>query len=192
MSELIAEQKNQIRKVCRQARLTLDEPFRRQASLDICEIIANWKIFQEALVILSYFPIKAEVDLRPLLAEHPQKRWVLPRIDPDAAEHTLSMHFYDPRQLVRHPFGMDEPNASLPVVLPDEIGLALVPGLAYDRHGWRLGYGGCYYDRFLSRFPGMSLGICFDALILEELPIGEYDVPMNWIVTEKGLANSLA
>ncbi len=188
MTDSIAEQKNQIRKQCRQIRQALGEPFRRQASQEICAQIANWPIFQHARVVLTYMPIKAEVDLRPLLEDYPQKRWILPRIVPDA-EYSLYFHPYDPRQLTRHPFGMDEPSASLPVVPPEEIHLALVPGLAYDRRGWRLGYGGGYYDRFLIGFSGVSLGVAFDALLFDSLPWGEYDVPVKWIVTEKELTN---
>jgi 5-formyltetrahydrofolate cyclo-ligase len=184
-----AEQKNQLRKHCRQIRQTLMEPVREQASLAICAHIANWSVFQNARVILTYMPIKAEVDLRPLLKEYPQKSWVLPRIVPEA-EHTMSFHAYDPHQLVRHRFGMDEPAASLPFISPDVIELALVPGLAYDRSGWRLGYGGGYYDRFLVDFSGTSLGIAFNDLLFDSLPHGEFDVPVQWLVTESGLTGA--
>ena len=190
MSETISDQKNQLRKISRQKRQALGEPFRTQASLDICEHISNWSVFREAQVILTYFPIKSEGDLRPLITNFPHKHWVLPRIRTDITEHELTIHTYNPQQLVRHPFGMDEPAADLPTISPQSIELALVPGLAYDRQGWRLGYGGGYYDRFLARFPGLSLGICFEALLFDKLPAGEYDVPMLWYVTEKGLANS--
>ena len=87
-------------------------------------------------------------------------------------------------RLVRHPFGMAEPAADLPTLPPEAIRLALVPGLAFDCHGWRLGYGGGYFDRFLKDFSGVSVGIVFHALLLDEIPHGSFDVPMQWIVTE--------
>jgi 5-formyltetrahydrofolate cyclo-ligase len=189
MSETVAAQKTQFRTQSRQIRQALDESLRAQASQAVCAHIANWPVFQNALVILTYMPIKAEVDLRPLLENFPHKRWVLPRILPEA-QHSLLFHPYDPHQLVRHPFGMDEPAASLPHIPPAEIQLALVPGLAYDRQGWRLGYGGGYYDRFLADFRGISLGISFDALLLDSLPRDEYDVAMHWLVTEDGLTRA--
>jgi 5-formyltetrahydrofolate cyclo-ligase len=65
--------------------------------------------------------------------------------------------------------------------------LTLVPGLAYDPRGWRLGYGGGYYDRFLKNYRGISLGVSFDALLLNSLPHEEYDISMDWILTEKTL-----
>jgi len=186
MSETVTAQKIQLRAQSRQVRQALGETFRAQASQAIRAHITGWTVFQNAQVILTYMPIKAEVDLRPLLEDFPHKRWVLPRILPEA-QHSLLFHPYDPTQLVRHRFGMDEPAASLPQIPPAEIQLALVPGLAYDCHGWRLGYGGGYYDRFLAAFPGISLGISFDTLLLDSLPRGEYDLPMHWLVTEKGL-----
>ena len=187
MLESTAEQKNQVRKQCRQIRQALMEPFREQASHAICIHIANWPIFQDAQVILAYMPVKAEVDLRSLLEDCPKKNWVLPRIESET-DRNMSFLTSTPPQFVLTRFGMDEPAASLPVVSPAEIQLALVPGLAYDRCGWRLGYGGGYYDRFLSTFSGVSLGVTFNDLLLESLPHGEFDVPMKWLVTEKGLA----
>jgi 5-formyltetrahydrofolate cyclo-ligase len=186
MTDLIAEEKTRIRKQCRQIRMALEKPFREQASRKIGRLIADWPIFQDSQVILSYMSIKAEVDLRPLMEDYPQKTWVLPRILANT-QGGMVLHVYDPERLVRHAFGMDEPDESLPIAAPENIQLALIPGLAYDRRGWRLGYGGGYYDRFLKGFAGVSLGIVYEALFLENLPHGEHDVPMKWIGTEIGL-----
>jgi 5-formyltetrahydrofolate cyclo-ligase len=185
MSKTLAEQKAQLRQICRNQRKALGPEARAIASQAICVQIENWGIFQQAEVILTYLPMKAEVDLRPLLAAHPEKTWAVPRIL--EASHGMVFHPYDPARLVRHPFGMDEPAADLPVIPDSTLQLCLVPGLAYDRQGWRLGYGGGYYDRFLQHFPGPSLGVTFAALLLESLPHGEWDVPMRGIVTENGL-----
>ena len=183
MQDDIAEQKKIIRKQCRQTRQNLSEPFRTLASRQICKRIANLQAFQNASVVLTYMPIKAEVDLRPLLDDFPHITWVLPRILPEP-EHSMVFHIYDPNLLVYHPFGMAEPSKNLPLIAPDAIHLALVPGLAYDSQGWRLGYGGGYYDRFLQDFAGLSLGVVYEALFLDALPRGHYDVPVNGVVTE--------
>ena len=187
----LSEQKQGLRQRYLQVRRGLDESFRRQASQSICAHIAGWEVFQQAAVILTYLPIRGEVDLRPLLAEYPAKNWVIPRIIPEQ-DNRMVFHPYDPQQLVRHKFGMDEPSATLPVVEPGAVHLSLTPGLAFDRRGWRLGYGGGYFDRFLQHFKGNSLGVVYAALLLEALPHGLHDIPMGWLVTENGLLDAWA
>jgi len=183
MPNLISEQKSQLRRRCRATRKSLGDETRAHASLSICERIENWHIFQHSATILTYMPIKAEVDLTSLLKRHPQKGWALPRIIPEE-DHRMVFHPYDARRLVRHPFGMAEPTPGLPVISPEDIQLTLAPGLAFDRLGWRLGYGGGYFDRFLKSFRGISAGIVFHDLLLESVPHTALDIPMQWIVTE--------
>jgi len=167
-------------------RRELGEQQRLRASRLVCEHLSGWKVFQRAETILAYLPMKAEVDLRPLLEQFPQKRWLLPRILPED-NHRMDFHPYDPARLVIHKFGMAEPAADLPIVPAGAVELVLVPGLAYDRQGWRLGYGGGYYDRFLARFNGISVGVAYQALLLESVPHSGYDVPVGWVVSETGL-----
>ena len=183
MSTSLAEAKSQLRQHCRKLRASLGEETRARASQSICERVETWPIFQQSQTILTYMPIKGEVDLTPLLTRHPEKQWILPRILPEE-NHRMVFHPYDAGRLVRHPFGMAEPAADSSTVPPEAIQLALVPGLAFDRHGWRLGYGGGYFDRFLQDFSGVSVGVVFHALLLDEIPRGPFDVPMQWIVTE--------
>ena len=99
----------------------------------------------------------------------------------------MVFHPYRENRLIRHPFGMQEPDADLPVIPSIEVELALVPGLAFDRQGRRLGYGGGYFDRFLRDYAGISAGIIFQVLLLDRLPFGEHDVPVKWIVTDAGI-----
>jgi 5-formyltetrahydrofolate cyclo-ligase len=83
---------------------------------------------------------------------------------------------------------MLEPDPSLPVVPADQVELVLTPGLAFDLHGWRLGYGGGFYDRFLSRQHTLiSLGVTYQALLLPDLPHQVHDVPVKYLVTENGV-----
>ena len=187
MQESISEQKSRLRQHCRALRKSLGEETRTRASLAICARVENWNLFQQSRTVLTYMPIKSEVDLTPLLERYPQKRWVLPRILPEDG-HLMFFHPYDAHRLVRHPFGMAEPAADSPIVAPEEIDLALVPGLAFDRHGWRLGYGGGYFDRFLKEFSGVSAGIVFQALLLDSIPHTALDIPMQWVVTEHELS----
>jgi 5-formyltetrahydrofolate cyclo-ligase len=183
----IDDQKKGLRQQCKAVRKELGEGTRQQASQAICRHLAAWEIFRSSNAILTYMPIRGEVDLRPLLVEFPEKCWLLPRILP-GENGRMVFHAYEPDNLIVHDFGMAEPAPHLPQVPPEEIQLALAPGLAFDRSGWRLGYGGGYFDRFLVDFAGVSAGAVFQALLLESLPHGEYDIRMGWLVTEGGLS----
>lgn len=187
--EEISRQKSQFRKECLGIRKSLGAEAREKASLAICENIEAWDIFQQGQTILSYMPIKSEVALTPLMKRHPQKRWALPRIIPEE-NHRMVFHEYDPNRMIRHSFGMEEPSPDSPIIHPAEIELALIPGVAFDRRGFRLGYGGGYFDRFLEHFRGVRAGISFRAALVDAVPHSVYDVPMQWIVMEDELFKS--
>lgn len=86
-------------------------------------------------------------------------------------------------------YGIREPKAeSLRVVPPGEIEAVLVPAVAFDRQGYRVGYGGGYYDRFLPKVPrAAKIGAVFACQIVPEVPIDRYDVQVERIVTEEGV-----
>ena len=185
MAEKIPDLKKGLRKNCRGVRASLDEKKRDEASRLICKFIERWSVFNRSNIILAYLPMRAEVDLSVLLADHQEKTWLVPRILEDGE---MFFHLYDPDRLIRHPFGMLEPDATLPSIPADRVELALIPGLAYDLRGWRLGYGGGFYDRFLSKQPKcIRLGVTFQALVLPDVPHQENDVAMQYLVTEDGL-----
>ena len=89
--------------------------------------------------------------------------------------------------LVPHPWGMLEPGTDCPPVTPEEIDLVLVPGLAFDRSGGRLGQGGGFYDRWLTGFSGVTAGLCRDLLLLDRVPREAHDRAVDLVVTESGL-----
>jgi 5-formyltetrahydrofolate cyclo-ligase len=186
----ISEQKQHLRHQCKVVRRELGDETRRHASQAICARLATWDVFRASNIILTYMRIGTEVDLRPLLADFPKKRWLLPRIIP-GEDGCMVFHPYDPHNLILHSFGMANPAPHLRQVSPAEIQLVLVPGLAFDRSGWRLGYGGGYFDRFLMDFGGVSAGVVFQTLLLDALPHGEYDIPMQWLVTEDTLIKGI-
>ncbi len=79
-------------------------------------------------------------------------------------------------------FGIHEPVAALPTVEPEQVGLALVPGVAWTRDGQRLGRGGGFFDRLLPRFP-LAWGLGFDAQLVDAVPLEPHDVPVARVVT---------
>ncbi len=149
------------------------------ASAALCHRLATWPILTGADTILTYLAFRGEIDPAPLFALLPDKRWVVPRVEGTR----LMLHPYDPARLVRHRYGMLEPAADLPLVDPQTVDLVLVPGVAFDPQGGRLGFGGGFYDGFLPTTPAIRVGITHDCCLAERLPCKEHDQRMDWVVT---------
>ncbi|MFQ5523699.1 MAG: 5-formyltetrahydrofolate cyclo-ligase [Acidimicrobiia bacterium] len=133
----------------------------------------------------AYLALSDEVDVMPLFARLPGWRWVLPRVEADG---TITFRDRDvPRE--RHSLGMEQPTARGAVVPVPEIDVFLVPGVAFDETGARLGRGGGYYDRVLvQRRPGSdAVGVTVEARVLETVPSAEHDQRVDWLATEKGV-----
>lgn len=89
------------------------------------------------------------------------------------------------KQLVKGMFSLMEPDIDkCKKALHSEQSLCIVPGLAFDKAGCRIGYGKGYYDRFLYEFKGKSIGLCYNACLCDELPFDKYDCKVDIIVTE--------
>jgi 5-formyltetrahydrofolate cyclo-ligase len=139
--------------------------------------------------VMVYASKPGEVDTRGLIGGLLSRgiSVVVPIIEQETR--TLRLSFLrDPAVLVPGTFSVPEPlGAEIPAD-PEEISLVVVPMMAFDRRGFRLGYGAGYYDRFLSDHPRMKkIGVAFSCLELEEVPADRYDVPMDVIVTEEGV-----
>ena len=99
--------------------------------------------------------------------------------------HLMEIRQYMPdRPMVSVSFGISEPDLSCPILTQDEIDLILVPAVCYDRRGFRLGFGGGYYDRWLSGFSGVTVGLCRDCVLQEHVPIEDHDRRVEFLLTE--------
>ncbi|HIE21353.1 MAG TPA: 5-formyltetrahydrofolate cyclo-ligase [Acidimicrobiia bacterium] len=133
----------------------------------------------------AYLAMSDEVDVTPLFKQLPGWRWVLPRVEPDG---TVTFRDRDlPRE--RHPLGMEQPVDQGPVIPVPEIDVFLVPGVAFDGHGGRLGRGGGHYDRILAqRRPGSDVvGVTVEARVVEAIPVADHDQRVDWLATETGV-----
>jgi 5-formyltetrahydrofolate cyclo-ligase len=141
--------------------------------------------YRRAEGVLLYLAFGSEVDPAPLLTDG--KRCYVTRTWPDRTD--LTLHPYDPDTLERHPYGYRQPRADAPSADPSAIDLVLVPGLAFDRRGARLGYGGGYYDRLLPTLPSEAprLGVTLAGLVVPTLPTGPHDVAVTHLATEGGV-----
>lgn len=155
------------------------------ASRAVMAQLLAWPAFQPAAVVLTYVAFRNEIDLASLLEQVPGKCWVLPRMVRHPTKE-LVLHQYQPEGLRRHPYGMLEPDPNWPRVLPENVNLALIPGVAFDQRGVRLGYGGGYFDRLLTRLPGVTVGITYARFVREALPYGQNDRRVQHVLTEAG------
>ena len=116
------------------------------------------------------------------------KRIVVPLCRPEGRELTPCLLGAFAELETGH-YGIREPKADcLRVVPPDEIDVVLVPAVAFDRRGYRVGYGGGYYDRFLPKVPRAArIGAVFACQIVPEVPTDRYDAQVERIVTEEGI-----
>ncbi len=106
----------------------------------------------------------------------------LPRMLP---EHRMEVRRYDPdKPLVTASFGISEPGEDCPLIRREDIALALVPAMCYDRRGFRLGFGGGYYDRWLAGFAGATVGLCREAVLQERVPVEGHDARVDFLLTE--------
>ena len=151
-------------------------------------VAALWQ-YKRCRMLLTYVSTSIEVDTRALIltALEEGKRVAVPRCVPG----TRDMEFYYIRgleELEPGTFGVLEPVPGRSVRMTDfSSGLCLVPALCYDWKGYRLGYGKGYYDRFLARFGGRMIGICYHECVRRRLPHGRYDRPVELLVTDSYL-----
>ncbi len=134
------------------------------------------------LGIALYAPLPHEVNLMPLLHEHPQHRYAFPRCRPGRQ---LSFHLVSSPEIDLQPgaMGILAPREELPCLAPGDIDLLLVPGVAFTAAGERLGYGGGYYDTYIPRCPNARLlALAFREQILAALPCEAHDVRVELIV----------
>ncbi|MCL2884456.1 MAG: 5-formyltetrahydrofolate cyclo-ligase [Oscillospiraceae bacterium] len=171
-------------KILRRA-LSADEKAARDAQ--IAALVTALPAFAQADVLLTYIALPIEVDTAAVIraARGAGKAVAAPRCVPGTSD--MVFYFFDTEaDLAPGTFGVPEPVANSAHELRDfSTGLCLVPALSYDRQGYRLGYGKGYYDRFLSNYSGVTVGLCYHDCVGELLPHGKYDRPVDLLVTEK-------
>lgn len=187
--------KDSLRAAFKQKRLALSPEERASIDAVIAERVSELPEFENAQLIACYLSIGAEVETRGIIERAWQegKTVALPRCLPASRRmRWYALDSFD--ELKRHAFGMLEPaeNPAREVDLALRgSALAIVPALAIDMQGFRLGYGGGYYDAFLADFPGVSIGLCREAQVVENLAaLGareRYDIPVDLVITETRL-----
>jgi 5-formyltetrahydrofolate cyclo-ligase len=167
----------QILRVQMQAALSDRAADHPAASARLRACLAESPAWAAARVVYGFYPLRGEPDWIPAT---PGRTLAFPRATPDGLE------FFTGGTPVRGPHGAREPHDGEPAPAPD---LILVPGLAFDRAGRRLGRGGGFYDRFLARWAGTPcriVGVCFACQVVSTIPWEPHDATVQAIVTEDG------
>lgn len=177
-----------LRRRLRAERDALDEAERASADAAVTMMVTGLAAYKNCAVIACYKSFGSEVSSQALIEDAWAygKKVALPRTDPTTSRlRWFSVDSFD--GLERGSWGIEEPplNPNCEVTL-DVQTLLVVPGLSFDRQGYRLGYGGGYYDRVLASFPGVSVGLCRSGQLREEaLPHEAYDLPVSLVVTDQ-------
>ena len=142
--------------------------------------------FSASKQILAYFSVPGEVQTIEFIEHYKDKKDILlPVVDGDV----LSLKKYTGKEnCIKGAFGIPEPVGTI-VSDMQSVDLAIIPGIAFDRAGNRLGRGKGYYDKLLFRFPRKTLkiGVCFDFQLIDLVPTDDWDIPVDMVVTEKGI-----
>lgn len=180
-------EKSELRRRLIKARQAIPPQLWRQKSDRICSQLQALPVFQSARVILAYCSFRGEPDLSPLLRQ--QRPWGLPRCVGKRMEWHL-WYPYGSLPLQTGAYGILEPHPRSPLLDPRDVDLILVPCVACDVRGYRLGYGGGYYDRMLSSGLWLNkptIGVVFEYARLPSVPREAWDRRLTGICTESNV-----
>ncbi len=152
-----------------------------EASAHLGELFAQSELYRQAKTIYGYLPYNQEVRTEPMLRRALQegKRVAVPKVYGDEMKF---IYLEDLSRVEKGYAGIPEPVDDGPVA-DDPTALVLMPGLAFDSQGHRIGYGGGFYDRFLAAEPEHpTLALCYDFQMLPELETEEFDIPVDCVL----------
>jgi 5-formyltetrahydrofolate cyclo-ligase len=177
--------KNDIRNSILNKRSNLPQHQISEFSHEIYQKIINWPFFKEANSIMIYYAFKNEVLTDDIIhhALNTGKQVILPKSIKEGRK-IIPCKINSLDQLKSGNYGVMEPPTN-DISEKSQIDVIFVPGVAFDNKGFRIGYGAGYYDRFLKGYTGIKAGVCFELQLVENAYPHEYDIPMDYLVTEK-------
>ena len=174
--------KSQLRQKILAQRKALSPKEWQTKNRQICDQILKSSLFQKATTVLAYFSFRQEPDISHLFTQ--QKKWGFPI----CIDSSLVWHYWQPGEsLQTGKYGIKQPLLNTAKVDPEAVDLIIVPTVACDALGYRLGYGGGYYDRLLSSAQWQNiptLGIVFDFAYVAQLPREPWDIKLKYICSE--------
>ncbi len=180
-------EKSELRAYYKGLRREMSRSERKQADRLITENFLKSDVYRSCEMLLCFVSTGIEVSTREILAcAFSEKKVLCPKCIGSPSEGI--MRFYEVcsfSELEEGTMGILEPSDKCREVTAFENALCVLPGLCFDRKGWRLGFGGGYYDRFLAGFNGVKAGICYESCVCDELARNEYDMKADMLFTDK-------
>lgn len=182
---MLQTDKQQLRRYYREARRALSADEKQVIDRGITANLLKSNLYRDAACIFCYVSTKDEIDTTAILEQSlaDGKTLCVPlcgRAGEMSARRIRSLN-----ELQSGAYGILEPRSDAPEIAPDSISLVIVPALSCDRDGYRLGYGGGYYDRFLARAHAVTAALCAESRLTDKLPREPFDLPCNYIITER-------
>lgn len=191
MQITVNEQKKQLRKAMLQKRKELSDSETTVKNSVITEKLLNLEKVQSADLVLPFVSAKGEVGTREFIARcfDVGKTVAVPRCIDGSNMEFCVIHTFD--DLEKGMYGIDEPKEYCEVIRAEdaENSVLIVPALCFDANGYRLGYGKGYYDRFISRYKGYTVGVCYSEFITDDIPVDGYDRCVDIVITEEQKGN---
>ena len=173
-----------LRKQLRAVRAALPESACESRSKEIAHRVLQLPELRDAKTVLAFASIRNEVQTEPIIEalHRANKRVALPRV----VDERLVLHLIAPdTELIEGAFSVPEPPTDAPIIEPADLEFAMVPALAVDPRGYRIGYGGGYYDKLLPSLPdACTCAIAYDFQLIPEVPELPFDATVDVIVTD--------
>lgn len=176
--------KSDIRKQVLSQLKALPQAQKEEMDHALTERFLHHPFYQEAKTIATYLSFPHEFQTNSLIkqAQKDGKEIVIPKTYPKGK---MDFVLYEPEKLERNPFGLLEPQGDFTILEPSQIDLIHVPGLAFTNEGYRIGYGGGYYDRYLADFDGKTVSTLYPFQVLE-FQRQTFDIPVQEVICYEG------
>ncbi len=180
----VQERKDRLRKEIRKSLASWSQEEKVASDQGLFQRLLSAEELRGATNVLLFYGVETEPQTSLLFPELWKRgvRIFLPRCLPGRQMEAREME--EGSSLERSKFGIPEPTTACSLLQKEEIDLILVPGLCFDREGYRLGQGGGFYDRYLQGYRGITIGLCREALLRPYLPREEHDLPVKIVLTE--------
>ncbi len=184
----VSELKKELRKKILIARNEIVRIGTKEIEQEVISKLLSHPNFIKSEKIMVYMAFQGEINIDPLIeiAWQLKKKIFLPKVYPKLKE-MKGIEIRSWSEIVPGHYGIREPLTTNKIITCEELNLMIIPGITFDKLGYRLGYGAGYYDKFLGNCEHLPyrIGITYDQLLVDELPKEAHDIPMREILTEK-------